>query len=288
MIPYAQRPRRMGGVLGANNPNNPNNAIPGMKPPQPAPPQATGGNMAPVTMPQIKPMTPSTGGNMTPNTAVQTKPLQVTGGNAQASTTMANPAATNTQAQTLAQNFGTGMQQFQPFADAAYDDATRRLDPQFAQADASFRQQMVNQGLAQGTEAYDKAFANFSRDKNDAYSSARNQSLAQALAAQGQAFGQDFGQQRADMSDLMGLLGYGNNVTMGNNQTLNSDQQRAMALFGFIPGMSSQPLDVMGSANMYNQQNMFNQQQQQNRNNSYWQAAGQLGSAFLGGWGGGG
>jgi len=37
---------------------------------------------------------------------------------------------------------------------------------------------MVNQGLAEGTEAYDKAFANFSRERNDAYSSARNQSLA--------------------------------------------------------------------------------------------------------------
>jgi methylphosphotriester-DNA--protein-cysteine methyltransferase len=46
------------------------------------------------------------------------------------------------------------------------------------QREADFRQRMVNQGLQEGTEAYDKAFANFSRERNDAYGSARNQALA--------------------------------------------------------------------------------------------------------------
>jgi hypothetical protein len=59
-----------------------------------------------------------------------------------------------------------------------FSEATRQLDPMMQQREADFRQRMVNQGLAEGTEAYDKAFANFSRERNDAYSSARNQSLA--------------------------------------------------------------------------------------------------------------
>ena len=67
---------------------------------------------------------------------------------------------------------------FRPFADAVFSEATRQLDPMMQQREADFRQRMVNQGLAEGTEAYDKAFANFSRERNDAYSSARNQSLA--------------------------------------------------------------------------------------------------------------
>ena len=273
MIPMSQRGRGTGNGLGmqARNGGVPGGPEAGMPPmpgiqtkPMQIAPQATGGNMQ--ALPS-SPMGQSTGGNMQPTAQPQSPPTQTTAGNSQA----------------LASAFTGSMNTFQPFADAAYGAATRRLDPQFQQADSTFRQQMVNQGLSEGTEAYDKAYSNFSRDKNDAYANARNESLAQALAAQGQAFGQDFGQQRADMSDLMGLLNYGNNVTQANNQTLNSDQQRSMALLGFIPGMNAQPLDVMGSANMYNQQNMFNRQQQQNQNNSYWQAAGQLGSAFLGG-----
>lgn len=59
-----------------------------------------------------------------------------------------------------------------------YGEATRQLDPAFQQREADFRQRMVNQGLQEGTEAYDKAFANFSRERNDAFSSARNQALA--------------------------------------------------------------------------------------------------------------
>ena len=241
----------------------------GFKPPQSLPPQITGGNQRPMTATADNPQPPV--------------PTRMMGGNAQPLQTATQTSGGNSQSQRLAQGFTGSMDTFQPFADAAYQSSTRRLDPQFAQADASFRQRMVNQGLSEGTDAYDKAFSNFTMDKNDAYSDARNQSLAQALMAQGQAFGQDFGQQRADMSDLMGLLGYGNSVTQGNNQTLSADQARANSMFGFIPGMSPTPVDVMGTSGQANSLNMFNQQQNTNRNNAYWQAAGQLGSAFLGG-----
>ena len=50
---------------------------------------------------------------------------------------------------------------------------------------------MVNQGIQEGTAAFDTAYANFERSRNDAYSSARNQALAQALGAQNQFFGQN-------------------------------------------------------------------------------------------------
>ena len=70
------------------------------------------------------------------------------------------------------------VQAFRPFADAVFSEATRQLDPMMQQREADFRQRMVNQGLQEGTEAYDKAFANFTRERNDAYGSARNQALA--------------------------------------------------------------------------------------------------------------
>ena len=80
---------------------------------------------------------------------------------------------------------------FRPFADAVYSEATRQLDPQMASQEAAFRQRMVNQGIQEGTPAFDAAYANFERSRNDAYSQARNQSLAQALGAQNQFFGQN-------------------------------------------------------------------------------------------------
>lgn len=294
-IPRTNPAKPLGGGLRARslleNPDGLGAPLPQTPPPPMAPPQMTGGNQQPVSNQSgFKPPQPlppqMTGGNQQPMTADNPQPpvqTRMTGGNAQPLQSGTQTASGNGQSQQLARAFTGSMDTFSPFADAAYQASTRRLDPQFAQADAAFRQQMVNQGLSEGTEAYDKAFANFSRDKNDAYSNARNESLAQALAAQGQAFGQDFGQQRADMSDLMGLLGYGNSVTQGNNQTLNADQARANSMFGFIPGMSPTPVDVMGTSGQANSLNMFNQQQNTNRNNAYWQAAGQLGSAFLGG-----
>lgn len=193
------------------------------------------------------------------------------------------------------------MEQFQPFADAAYGQAKKRLDPQFAQAEADFRQRMVSQGIGEGNEAYSKAFADFSAAKNDAYSTAQNQALAQALAAQGQAFGQqaqqygleesgrqfganlDFGQGRADMGDLMNFLNYGQSVTNANNATLAADQQRAMGLLGYIPGLAPQGVNAQGAAdswlNQYNQALNRSSADANARNAAY----AQLASAFLGG-----
>jgi hypothetical protein len=222
---------------------------------------------------------------------------------------------------------------FERFANEAYNQSTRRLDPQFQQADATFRQQMVNRGLSEGTEAFDKARANFSMDRNDAYSQARSQALAQALGAQGQAFGQQFqdrslaqqnsqfgqnmgfqyaglnennrqfnnglqengrqfnaglGQresefgrnfgfqgERADMSDLMSLLGFGQQTTGQNNAALNSDYNRAGGLFGLVPGMSPVQVDVMSPYQMQMQQNQVNQSGQ----NGMFGALGQIGAA---------
>ena len=79
-------------------------------------------------------------------------------------------------AQANAQMFD--MDSFRPFKDAMLSEATRSLDPMFADREAAFRQRMVAQGIQEGTDAYDRAFANFSRERNDAYSSARNQALA--------------------------------------------------------------------------------------------------------------
>lgn len=68
--------------------------------------------------------------------------------------------------------------------DAAYKQATSRLDPQFATQQTNMETQLRNQGLVPGSEAYDAAMKNFNFGKNDAYSSAYNNSFNNGLAAE--------------------------------------------------------------------------------------------------------
>lgn len=199
----------------------------------------------------------------------------------------APPLPTNMQTPTPI-NPSAQLPQFQQYGDAAYADATRRLDPQFAQADDRFEQQMVNKGISAGTAAYDKARKNFDMAKTDAYGAAQNQALLAGLGAQNQAFGQQMGLgqfafqgQRADMQDLMALLGYGQTTNNNNNQALNSDFNRAGGLFGLVPGMSPVQVDVMSPYQMQQQQNQFNSQQSQNGSNGIFGALGQIGSAYF-------
>lgn len=188
---------------------------------------------------------------------------------------------------------------YQPFADAAYGQAKSRLDPQFQQARGKLDQSLVNRGIMPGNEAYNNAVESFGRTENDAYATARNESLAQALAAQGQDFNQQlagfntnqnerqfggnfaFQGERADMADLMSLLGYGNQTTAQNNQTLTADQQRINSLLGFIPGMSPTPVSADNAASLWTGQ--YNNQVNADaaKKNAQYQAWAQLASSFL-------
>lgn len=193
----------------------------------------------------------------------------------------------------------TELSGMQPFIDAAYNQSASRLDPQFAQADRAFQQQMVNQGLQPGTQAYDDARANFDRNRNDAYASARNAAMGQGLAAQGQAFGQGaqqtglaqgmrqwndqfrLNQDNADLgaySTLTGLdmAGYGLNQ-QANQQQFNNRQQ----MLGMIPGMSPNQVDVNGIYGLNQSAGQFNAQQNANANNGMWNAIGTAASAYF-------
>lgn len=77
----------------------------------------------------------------------------------------------------------------QAASDAAYNQATSRLDPQFNTQQQQLETRLTNQGLTPGTEAYDNAMRDFNFARNDAYSGARNQAVQQGLANQQAQFG---------------------------------------------------------------------------------------------------
>lgn len=74
-------------------------------------------------------------------------------------------------------------------ADALYGQYSSRLDPQWQQEKTAFDQQMFAKGIMPGSDAYKTAYDDYSRSKNDAYSSAMNQSVAAGGAEQSRLFG---------------------------------------------------------------------------------------------------
>src|SRR3990167_2089802 len=72
------------------------------------------------------------------------------------------------------QDFGS----VQDIADQSYAAQTARLDPQWQQRKGQFDQQMANQGITAGGEAYDNAARDFGQQRNDAYTQARQQAIS--------------------------------------------------------------------------------------------------------------
>lgn len=121
-----------------------------------------------------------------------------------------------------------GMNNFQQFNDAAYGQMKSRLDDRFETEQKSFDQQMVNQGLVPGTEAYDSALKNFNQGKNDAYDSAKYSAMQFALNAQGQDFGQRAQSRGFDLQDKYSSLS--NALSQSG---LNEQSRQFNAGFGF-------------------------------------------------------
>lgn len=91
----------------------------------------------------------------------------------------------------------------------------------------------------------------------------------------------DYQQSQADMQNLMALLGYGQQMDQYNNSLLGMDQNRAMALFGLIPGLTPTQVDVTGPMNSYMQAQQQANANQTNSQNGFYNALGQLGSAAM-------
>lgn len=126
---------------------------------------------------------------------------------------------------------------FQPYIDTAYQQATRELDPQWSDAKTQFDQDMVNRGLAPGSAAYDAAYANFNRSKEDAYNNARSSAQQQGLAAQQQAFGQGIQQSQLSNALAQALIGANSSYLGGQ---LSGNQSLVNALLGGNQGIAQQ------------------------------------------------
>jgi hypothetical protein len=124
----------------------------------------------------------TTGGNFT--TGVNAQPLQYgfdSGGQTQRSLDFSGAPSLNTDFSGLAKQA----------QDANYASQTQYLDPQFAQSDQALASKLAAQGITQGSDAYNTAMDNAARQKQAAYSDARNQSIMAGDAQANALFGQN-------------------------------------------------------------------------------------------------
>ncbi len=148
----------------------------------------------------------------------------------------------------------------QPYADQAYQQSMRELQPQMDQQNAQFDQQMVSQGIPVGSAAYDQAKQQLSMQQNDAQNQARAQAQTTGLAAQGQGFGQGLSQSQL-ANTLAGQLlnsntsmynqGLGGNASV-ENAMLGGNSSLMNALLGGNSNIAQQIIGgraTMGAAN---------------------------------------
>lgn len=132
----------------------------------------------------------------------------------------------------------------QETTNALYKANTQYLDPQFQQAQSDLENRLANQGITQGSEAYNRAMLNFGNQKQQAYESARNQAIGGGInAAQGmfgmnlqggqftnQALGQQFGQSVTQQELANAAAAQNNQLALANQQAYNQALQNQFGM----------------------------------------------------------
>lgn len=97
----------------------------------------------------------------------------------------------------------------QKATDAAYAQATSRLDPQWDKRQEAQRTLLLNQGLDPTSEASGNAQQRFDQGRNDAYGSAMNWAVDQGQSAADQAYRQSLGARQQGLAEMLKQRGLG-------------------------------------------------------------------------------
>jgi hypothetical protein len=87
--------------------------------------------------------------------------------------------------------------------DAAYGQASSRLDPQWSQMESQNRTRLLNQGLAEGSEAYNRAMDRLGQQRNDAYNQAMFSAIGQGTSAGNALFNQSLAARQNGLAEML-------------------------------------------------------------------------------------
>jgi hypothetical protein len=102
---------------------------------------------------------------------------------------------------------GTGDSARNQAIESAYNQSASRLDPMFSRREDSTRTRLLNQGLVEGSEAYNQQMGDLGRDRNDAYTSALASAISQGTAAGDSAFRNNMASRQQGMSEMLRARG---------------------------------------------------------------------------------
>lgn len=98
---------------------------------------------------------------------------------------------------------GTGDAARRQAIESAYNSSASRLDPQWAQREEATRSRLLNSGLQEGSEAYEKAMNDLSMGRNDAYQQALASAIAQGTAAGSTVFNNNLAARQQGISEML-------------------------------------------------------------------------------------
>jgi hypothetical protein len=111
----------------------------------------------------------------------------------------------------------------QDVTNAVYQQQTAMLDPQFQKSQARLENQLANQGITRGSEAWNNAMQEANMQKQQAYESARNSAIQQGVAAGSQMYQNQLAGMQAGNAALGQQFGQG----LQGAQFANTAQQQA-------------------------------------------------------------
>jgi hypothetical protein len=139
-------------------------------------------------------------------------------------------------------------------ADALYQANTQYLDPQFKQSNAQLANRLANQGITQGSEAYNNAMLNASNQQQQAYESARNAAVGGGVQAAQGLFG--MGMQNAGLQNQAAQQAYQQALQSGEFQNQTAAQKFAQA-----QALQQNPLNILNAVRTGQQMQVANMPQ---------------------------
>lgn len=81
------------------------------------------------------------------------------------------------------------------------------LDPMYNNRENDMRSMLANKGIMEGSDAWNRDFADFGRDRKEAYNTAALDSIGAGRSEQGRLFGQELAGRQSTFNELAALLG---------------------------------------------------------------------------------
>lgn len=155
------------------------------------------------------------------------------------------------------QEVGTPGQIQQKASDAAYANAMRYVEPRLQRQQASLENQLSNQGITRGSEAWNNAMAENEANKENIYSQAQNAAYTQGLTGAGQAYQQGLGARQQQIAEAQTLqsnpLNMLNAVRTGSQMQTSAQPQVGTSAPGQLATWSGP--DLLGAATAAGQYN---------------------------------